>query len=150
LEWRTDPLPEPLDFAGDIELQLEATITASDTAWIVVLYDVAPDASTEQITAGWLRASMRTVNEQRSTPGAPVLDCSEPIAVPVGERVRYSIPIVANARRLLTGHRLSILLGSSDTTDPSLQSLGFTHTPIGDSSLNTIHSTSQLLLPVLR
>jgi putative CocE/NonD family hydrolase len=150
LEWRTDPLARPLDFAGDIELQLEATITASDTAWIVVLYDVAPDGSTEQITAGWLRASMRTVDEQRSTPGAPALDCSEPIAVPVGERVHYRIPIVANARRLLAGHRLSILLGSSDTADRSLRSLGFTHAPIGDSSLNTIHSTSHLLLPVLR
>ena len=45
LEWQTEVLTDPTDFAGDIELQLDATITALDAAWITVLYDVAPDGA---------------------------------------------------------------------------------------------------------
>jgi predicted acyl esterase len=64
-------MPADLDFAGDIELQLDATITALDTGWIAVLYDVAPEAMPEAITAGWLGASMSRVKEEKSAPGAP-------------------------------------------------------------------------------
>ena len=149
LEWLTEPLREPLDFAGDIELQLEATMTAADGSWIALLSDLAPDGTAETITAGWLRASLRTVNDELSAPGAPVLDCSTPEAVPMGELVSYRIPLVANARRLQAGHRLRLTLGSSDESDESLRVLGFVHAPVGDSSLNTVHASSRLLLPVL-
>lgn len=71
LDWQTEPMTRPLDFAGDIELRLDAAITATDTGWIAVLYDVAPDGTSDVITGGWLRATLRTVNEQRSIPGAP-------------------------------------------------------------------------------
>ena len=87
LAWETPTLQAALEFAGNIELVLEATITALDTSWIAVLYDVPPAGAAEPITAGWLRASLRTMDEAASTPGAPVLDCRTPVAVPVGQRV---------------------------------------------------------------
>jgi predicted acyl esterase len=149
LEWLTEPLVEALDFAGDIELELHASMSASDGGWIALLADVAPDGTSEVITAGWLRASLRTVNEELSRPGAPVLDCTQAVAVPAGEQVSYRIPIVANARRLLPGHQMRLTIASSDDSDETLRVLGFIHAPVGDSSLNIIHSTSQLLLPVL-
>jgi hypothetical protein len=100
------PTPRPFDFAGYIELQLDVTITALDADWIAVLFDVPLGGEPHAITAGWLRASMRRVNEEKSEPGMPVLECREPIAVPPSQRVLYRIPIVTNARRIAANHKL--------------------------------------------
>ena len=37
LVWTSAPLEEDLEIVGEIELQLDATSTASDTAWIATL-----------------------------------------------------------------------------------------------------------------
>jgi uncharacterized protein len=149
LHWETPPLAEPLDIAGNIELRLEATITALDTAWIAVLYDVTPDGEKTPLSAGWLRAMLREVDETASVPGAPVVRCREPRAIPVGRSVTYRVPIVPNARHIDAGHRLRLTLTSSDEAKGAPTILGFTHSPIGGASLNTVHSSSRLLLPVL-
>lgn len=149
LSWTTAPQDEPLDLVGDIELQLDAEITALDTAWIVQLSDLAPDATATPISMGWLRASMRTVDDASSTPGNPVVPCREPVAVPVGQAVRYRIPIVPNAHRIAPGHRLQLVLANSDDGPDGPTMLGFTHTPIVESSIITVQSSSRLLLPVL-
>lgn len=52
LSWETAPFDASQAFAGDIELTLEASITALDTSWIAVLYDVPPDGKPDAITAG--------------------------------------------------------------------------------------------------
>ena len=93
LAWETAPLDADLEFAGNIELALEATITALDTSWIAVLYDVPPEGAAEPITAGWLRASLSAVDEAASIPGAPVLPIAGPRSLSrSGERVTYRIP----------------------------------------------------------
>ncbi len=71
LFWQTEPLSADLDMAGDIELQLTATSTAMDTAWIVMLRDVAADGAIADVTGGWLRASLREVDVDASRPRAP-------------------------------------------------------------------------------
>lgn len=137
------------DFAGNIELQLDATITALDTGWIAALHDVPPEGEPIAITVGWLRASFSRVNEQESKPGAPWLDCRDPITIPVAERVVYRIPITPNARRIARNHRLRLILASADEKDKRLAMLGFTHTVVREASVNTVYSASRLLLPVL-
>ncbi|MFC5139102.1 CocE/NonD family hydrolase [Actinomycetospora rhizophila] len=149
LSWQTEAADEPMDIVGDIELDLDAEISALDTAWIAVLYDLAPDATATPITAGWLRATLRTVDEIASRPGSPVIPCREPVAVPVGRVVRYRIPIVPNARRIEPGHRLQLVLASHDDGPDGPTVLGFVHSPIAESSRNTVHSSSRLLLPIL-
>jgi hypothetical protein len=59
------------------------------------------------------------------------------------------IPIVANARRIAAKHRLRLVLGSEDEKNKELAMLGFTHTVVREASVNTVHSASRLLLPVL-
>ena len=137
------------DFAGNIELDLDATITALDTGWIAVLYDVPPEGEPEAITAGWLRAALSRVDEARERAGAPALDCREPVAIPVGQRVVYRIPIVPNARRIKAGRRLRLVLASADEKDKTPTIMGFTHVTVREASVNTIYSASRLLLPVL-
>jgi putative CocE/NonD family hydrolase len=149
LTWETAPVTAPLDFAGNIELELDATISGIDTAWIAALFDVPPDGKPFAITAGWLRASYAQVDERRSAPGAPVVPCRASVPVPVGERVVYRIPIVPNARRIAAGHRLRLVVTSDDASHKDVAMLGFTHTTVREASLNTIYTTSRLLLPVL-
>lgn len=136
LEWMTEPFAAPLEFAGEITLTLDATVSAQDSAWIAVLYDVHPDGHRETITAGWLRGSHRASDVA-------------PRAVPAGSRAEYAVPIVPNARHLAEGHALAVVLTSTDQGKGAPTVLGFTHSPTGDSSVNTVHSASTLTLPVL-
>ena len=149
LAWETPSFDADFEFAGAIELTLEARITAFDTSWIAVLYDAPPDGEPEAITAGWLRAAFSGVDEPRSVPGAPVPDCRTPRAVPVGERVSYRIPVVPNARRIAAGHRLRLVIASADEADRTPTVLGFTHVVVREASRNTIYSASRLWLPLL-
>ena len=149
LMWTSDPLEEALDMVGDIELRLVAAATASDTAWIAMLQDVSPDETVTDITAGWLRASLREVDEAASFSGGPVLPCRRAQAVPIGEDVEYRIPLVPNARRFKTGHRIRLILASDDQDPSAPVIMNFRHASVGTSSLNTVRSSSRLLLPVV-
>jgi predicted acyl esterase len=148
LEWTTIPLGRSLDVAGDLELELHATATAIDTAWFVTLQDVAPDGTVADVTAGYLRASLRAVDHDRSVPGAPVLPCRVVEAVVPGDLTVYRVPLVATAHRFDVGHHLRVTIASDDqdTSVPAI--MGFRHASVGTSSLNTIHSASRLLLPI--
>jgi uncharacterized protein len=149
LYWQTKPLPADVDMAGNIELQLTAASTAMDTAWIVMLQDMAPDGSITDVTSGWLRASLREVDVDASAPGAPVLPCRNPQLVPIGEILEYRIPLVPNARRFEKGHRIRVMLTSDDQPKKIPVFLGYRHSPVGNTSRNTVSSTSRLLIPVL-
>jgi putative CocE/NonD family hydrolase len=147
LTWTSPPFADAEDIVGEIELVLDAVTTASDTGWILTLQDVDDTGTVTDITAGWLRASMREVDEDASRIGRPVLPCRQPAALPVGTSVRYRIPLVPNARRINAGHRLQLHLTCDDQPidEPALMS--FRHAPVGTTSRNRINSTSHLLVP---
>jgi uncharacterized protein len=149
LTWTSSPMTEPVDVVGDIELRLIASATAADTAWIATLQHISADGSVEEVTAGWLRASLREVDEAASTPGAPVLPCREAVAVPVAEDVEYRIPLVANARRFAAGDRIRLVITSDDQHPQAPAIMNFRHASVGTSSVNTVRSSSRLLLPIL-
>ena len=150
LTWTTPTLAQDLDFAGDIELVLDASITGCDTGWIVALQDIDDTGTATFVTPGWLRAVLRAVDEHASRPGRPVLPCTTPQTVPPGQQLTYRIPLVPNARRIKAGHRLAFTLGSSDRAPGGVPApLGFQHLDIGEVSVNTVLASSTLLLPVL-
>ena len=148
LSWQTEPFTGDLDVLGNIELRLDATASAADTAWIITLQDLAADDTTTDVTAGFLRASLRAVDETASEPGALSLPCTSAEAVPINEPVSYRIPIIGTGYRFAGGHRLRLIL-TSDDQDPKFPAeMGFRHASVGTSSLNRIASSSRLLLPV--
>jgi hypothetical protein len=149
LTWTSATLKHDLNVVGDIELQLDAASTASDTAWIVLLQDVDPVGAVTEITAGYLRAGLRGVDSANSRVGAPQVPCRTFQAIPIGELVPYRIPLVANARRFKAGHCVRLFITSDDQTPDSPTMLGFRHASVGTSSVNTIKSSSRLILTVL-
>lgn len=148
LEWTSDPLERDLDVVGDIELDLDATATAIDTAWIVTLQDVGADGAVANVTAGWLRASLREVGGASGRPGAPGLPCRRAEALAPGAPTSYRMPLVSTARRFVTGHRIRLVITSDDQEPTTPAIMGFRHAPVGASSLNAVQSSSRLLLPV--
>ncbi|WP_435593490.1 CocE/NonD family hydrolase [Nocardia sp. bgisy118] len=149
LSWISDPLPGDLDMVGHPELRLTATSSQADTGWILLLQDIGPDGTSIDITQGWLRASMRHVDEDASETGRPVLPMQARIPVPPGEPVDYRIPLVANARRFQRGHRIRLILTSDDNREDFQPMLLFSHAPVGMACVNTVHSNSRLFLPIL-
>jgi uncharacterized protein len=149
LVWDTPSLGHDLDIVGPIELQLDAISTAPDTAFIAILQDVDEAGEAVDVTAGYLRAGLRRVDEAASKPGAPVVPCQTFEAVPVGEEVRYRIPVVPNARHFKAGHKIRLYLTTDDQGKEKPALLLFRHASIGTNSLNTILPSSRLLLPVL-
>jgi predicted acyl esterase len=142
-------LAHDLDMVGPLELELDAISTAPDTAFIVVLQDIDERGRETHITAGYLRAGLRMVDEAASKPGSPVLHCRTFEPVPVGNKVRYRIPMVPNARRFKAGHRIRLYLTTDDQADDKPALLMFRHASIGTSSISTILSSSPLLIPIL-
>jgi uncharacterized protein len=149
LTWDSAPLKHDLDMVGDIEVQLDAISTAADTAWIAFLQDVDADGTVTDVTAGYLRAGLREVDEAASRPGAPDLPCRTFQAVPIGELVHYRIPLVANARRFKAGHRVRLFVTNDDQDSNMPAMLTFRHASVGTSCLNIVESSSRLLLPVM-
>ena len=150
LEWTSAPLAQALDVVGDFEVELRASSTAIDTAWIVTLQDVAPDGTVVDVTAGWLRASLRRADPGRSSVDASVLPCRDAQAVVPGALTAYRIPLVTNARRFAAGNRIRLVITSDDQEPETPAIMGFRHATVGTSSINTIHSSSRLVLPVRR
>jgi uncharacterized protein len=149
LTWTSVPLEKELDMVGHLELHLDASSTALDTAWIAILQDVDADGHASEVTGGYLRASLREVDEAASHPGDPAVPCRHPQLVPIGEVVHYRVPLVANARRFPAGHCIRLYLTSDDQDDSKPAIMSFRHASVGTSSVNTVRSSSRLLVPVL-
>lgn len=148
LTWESTALRDPVEVVGPVEVVLDAASTATDTAWMFTLQDVADDGEATNVTAGWLRAALRDMDDAHSEPGRPELPCRSLRPVPPGEVVRYRVPLVDTARRFGRHHRIRLVLASDDVRDgPDFS--GFQHTPIGGTARHTVHASSILRLPVV-
>ena len=175
LRYMTPPLPEDLTIAGPISLTLYAAIDQDDTNWIVVLKDVGPDVSVRtardgerqvpadlperELTRGWLKASYRALDAERSKPGRPFHKLTRSSIAPVtpGEVVEYQIQILATANQFKAGHRLCLDITSMDAPNGTGAMTGVEYIPYHVCSSRTVthkifrdsERPSHLLLPVI-
>jgi uncharacterized protein len=136
-------LERDLEVTGPVTFALFAASSARDTDWVVKLCDVHPDGRTFNVTDGVLRASYRESLAQR----CPV----EP-----GEVVRYDIALQPTSMVFRAGHRLRVLVTSSDfpryDRNPNTGELGVEATTFVTARQTIFHDgvrASHLLLPVL-
>jgi putative CocE/NonD family hydrolase len=175
LRYMTDPLSEDVLVAGPISLSLFASIDQEDTNWIVVLKDVGPDVSVmtaregeravpeglpeRELTRGWLKATNRALDPDRSAPWKPwhrlTRDAARP--VPPGEIVEYKIEIMATANLFRRGHRICLDITSMDFPTGVAGATNAEYIPYHIcSSQTTLHKIfhdaarpSHLLLPIV-
>jgi uncharacterized protein len=130
-DYLTVPYGDEVEFAGPVALTLFAEIDAEDTNWMVSVLDVYPDGMEVELTRGFLKASHRRVDEERSDPWRPwhPHDAVEP--VPVGEVVEYRIELSPMASVVRAGHRLKLSISAMDHAfwPPIDPELGTGHQP---------------------
>ena len=175
LRYLSEPLPHDLEVTGPASLKLFASIDQADTNWIVTLKDVGPDVSVQtvregerdipadlperELTRGWLKASNRALDEERSTEYKPFHKLPREAAQPVtpGEIVEYDIEILSTANLFREGHRVCLEISSADLPTGVAGATNAEYIPYHVVSAKTtlhniFHNTeypSRLLLPVI-
>ena len=131
----TAPFAKPATISGPIDVTLEISSTRSDATLVATLTDVAPDGSSNPLTAGSLIASQRALTTT-SCPTYKVEDCSLYIqgrrAIPwhpftqasqqplkPGQVYEVEIEVFPTSATLLPGHSLRLVITSSDAPHES-------------------------------
>src|SRR5262249_52348111 len=108
VEYSTEPFSEPVEVTGPVALTLYASIDATDTNWILSLADAGPAGSAFDLTKGFLKASHRAVDEDRSEPWRPHHPHLGPEPVVPDEVYEYRIELSPTANVFRAGHRLRL------------------------------------------
>ena len=114
VKYTTAPLSEPMEVTGQIALHLYASIDAEDANFIGKFYDVSPGGERRLLSAGYLKASHRTLIPEKSIPGRPVHDHSKEVPVKPGEINEYVIEFREYSIVFQPGHKLELELTTMD------------------------------------
>ena len=123
LTYSTKPLAQDIEVTGLITADLWAELTSTDATLVAVLSDVDPSGKSTQISAGFLLASHRAIDEQKSTkgPGGLIIRPWHPFTraaqspVPVGQAQRYLVEIYPTSAIFKKGERIRLTIGSANT-----------------------------------
>jgi putative CocE/NonD family hydrolase len=144
LTYTSPVLEQPLEVTGPVTFTLFAASSALDTDWIVKLCDVHPDGRTFNVTDGVLRASYRESLSRRN-------------ALEPNEVVQYEIALQPTSMVFRAGHRLRVLVTSSDfpryDRNPNTGELGVEATTFVTARQRVFHDgerASHLVLPIVR
>lgn len=156
LIWTTPPLLENVEVTGPGALYLYASIDTDDTNFIVKLYDIDPRGKRMQITTGWLKASHRELDEEKSKPWHPHHPHTRSIPVVPNEINLYAIVIHSMSNVFTRGHRLELELSCQEPFDDTAVALlppDSFHLPSSRATTHKIYRDrnhpSHLLLPVI-
>jgi len=143
LSYTSKPLASDLEVTGHVKAVLYAATSATDTDWVVKLCDVHPDGRTLNVCDGILRA------RYRSSWDAPALVAPEAV-------LRYEIDLWATSQVFRAGHRLRVLVTSSDfpryDRNPNTGALGVEATTTVPARQHVFHDgsrASHIVLPVI-
>lgn len=151
LAYLTPPLAADMEVIGPVSLNLYASSTASDTAFVAKIDDVSPDGKFRTVSKGWLKASHREVDQTRSSPGQPFHTHTNPTPLVPGKVYKFEIEIWPIFRNFKAGHRLRLRIASKDSRKWDVANF---HSIVEQPATNTIHHNdeypSHLRLPVIQ
>jgi putative CocE/NonD family hydrolase len=161
LTFTSAPLDEDIEVTGPMVLELHASSDQVDAQFIVKLSDQQPQSAEARgkgvqpaytiVSKGWLKASHRDKDAQRSTPLRPFYTHANPQPLTPGEVYRLEIELLPASYVFKRGHRIRLEIANGDS---QLTDSVFTH-PYHPSLMgkDTIHHDaarpSRLLLPVI-
>ncbi|WP_067698267.1 CocE/NonD family hydrolase [Nocardia jejuensis] len=110
------PVAEPTIISGPVNLHLNTVLDATDGYWSATLNDVAPDGKSTVLTSGQITASLRAVDEARSTRSAngdytdpyPFLTLADRQPLVPGQPTQVDLGLTATDAVLQPGHRLRV------------------------------------------
>jgi uncharacterized protein len=143
LAYTSEPLGQDTEVTGPVRAILYAATSAPDTDWVVKLCDVYPDGRTFNVCDGILRARYRASWET-------------PTLVKPGAVERYDVDLWATSRVFRAGHRLRVLITSSDfpryDRNPNTGELGVEATTTVPARQLVFHDAgraSHVVLPIM-
>jgi uncharacterized protein len=121
LTYTTAPMNTDLRVSGPIAAKIFAKTTSRELILSVRVTDVAPDGTSREITAGWLAASHRAVDESKSRfldgeniqPWHPFTKAAVQEVTP-NEVMELDVEIFPSNFVIKEGHRLGVSIGPSD------------------------------------
>ncbi|MEW2165624.1 CocE/NonD family hydrolase [Streptomyces sp. NPDC007084] len=151
----TPPLVERTEVVGPATVTLYAATTDDELLLFVSLWVVDTDDSRHILTRGWLRGSLREVDEAASTPWLREHTFTANKPVVPGEAHRYELSLTPTAHVFKPGQRVQVQISSADTdeTGTFLDLLAQGHLlrrhPSWVSVLHDADHPSELALPIL-
>jgi len=112
--WATEPATEPVELIGAGAAHLFVEIDAPDTNLILRLWDAAPTGKRQLVTTGFLKASHRELDPERTTEGNPYHPHTRAVPVTPGAIEEYVVRLYPFAATVLPGHRLVLELSNDE------------------------------------
>jgi len=161
LTFTSAPLEKDMEICGPIKLVLYASSSARDTDFFIKLADQVPQAPEDRgkglnpfadlITRGWLRASHRALDSERSTEMVPYHNHTDPQPLTPGEIYQFEISLEPMAYLIKAGHKLRLEVVNGDS--PTSEQLWVHYYRPDKIGSDTIHHDathpSELILPVM-
>lgn len=160
LTFTSESLERDLEIAGPIQLNLYASSSNTDTDFIAKISEQYPSEAGSDpaaqprhrvVTKGWLRASHRAIDNDKSLPCAPWYSHVRPEQIKPERVYFFNIALMPTAYRFKKGSRIRIEIANGDS---QLTEFVFQHeyTPdkVGrDTIYHDTHQPSHVLLPIV-
>ena len=155
LRYATPVLAKDVEITGPIALYLHAALSTPDADWMVEIRDVHPSGEEKLVTMGWLKASHRELDQEKSLPYQPYHPHTRKEALTPGKVYEYAIEIRETSMVFREGHRIELLIKGQDAPWEGKEYFRdvFWHLPRRVETEHTVFHTpehaSYLLLPVI-
>jgi predicted acyl esterase len=154
VQYLSRPLHEDVEMIGPGALKLFAAIDQDDTNWIAHLFDVAPTGLETRVARGFLKASHRAIDPDKSKPYAPYHPHTSAEPVAPGEINEYHVSLGNIVNVFKAGHRIKLMIDSRESPrDPEMQIHFHPHLCSSKPTLHKIYRNkeyqSRLILPIL-
>jgi hypothetical protein len=162
VSFETPPMTGDLEITGPIVLNIWVSSTGEDTDLFATLRNIGPDGNDvcevgqmhepmPCVTKGWLRASHRKLDPEKSLPYRPYHAHDERLWLKPGEGVECQVEIWPTSMVFRKGHKLRLDVSPADGV--GTQHFTHFHADYNAGAETTIHSggnrPSYLLLPVI-
>lgn len=157
IRWETPAFAEDTEMMGTGAAHIFAEIDQPDTNFIMRLWDTAPNGSRQLITTGFLKASQKELDEERSTEGNPYHPHTRKLPVEPGKIEEYVLRLYPFANTFKPGHKLVVELSNNEPLEDEHNALlppDAFHLPVGRPVTHKIYRDaehpSRLVLPMVK
>jgi uncharacterized protein len=154
LKYYSAPMVENMEVVGPIIFNLFASCRGNDMIIRASIWDVDPEGKESILSNGWLKASHRELDAQKSRPWLPVHTHINPQPLVPGQVYKLCFDIWPIANLFKVGHRIMLKINSADDPPETLYQVGQSHLISQSANTITIYHNSRypshLLIPITR
>lgn len=155
-KWLSQEFQEDTEMTGPAAFYVHMSIDTDDTNLIAKLYEVDARGNRKQVTSGYLKASHRELDLEKSKPWKPHHPHTSATPVPAGEIIEYAVKMYPFSNLFKAGNKMELELSCNESIDEATAKLlppDSYHLPSGRATTHKIYRdknhASRLVLPVI-